>query len=316
MKEETELEKQKKYTYTKKKVDQEREIEDEIQRELMVSRQRRTDAAYEKKERPVVLHETRYIERPRVVEEQNIGVYDRTATYDAINRSDRQYQHIDDSYYVQQRPSRVERVVEQTYEPGVVETNERRRSVSRGRGTYVNEKYRADGLGSPARTSNIGYVSREMPRSTVREIATNQVFEGSPRVINNRGGEERFAREVIREGGEVYRSPNRAGSQTRGGSNFATTGGERVVTREVSNVNPAGSSRAVRVGGTTIREEAKFEGRNERTQGSPRSYASNSNLRVDRAAEDGRRVVETTKERRVSKNRNFDSFDSEDDDNL
>ena len=99
--EEPDLEKVRKTRYTIRQKDQEQEIEEDIQRELARSRQIRNQQAREKKERPIVYHEARYIQQPRYVEEQNIGVYPRTATYDAINRGDSKYQqdtYIDRAY--------------------------------------------------------------------------------------------------------------------------------------------------------------------------------------------------------------------------
>lgn len=295
VKEETDIDRQKKYTYTKRKVDQEQEIENEIERELRVSRSRRTLAAQEKRDRPVVQHETRYIERPRIIREENIGLSNKHATYDVVEKDDHQYKNFDDSYYVQQRPSRVERVVERTYNTGVVNPDDRRRSASRGRSTYVNERYRADGLGSPPRTGSMGYVSRELPRETVKEVITHQQhYEGSPRIVGTTGGEERYAREIIHEGDEVYRSEQRRISQERSRGR-GTSGEHRIISRDIDD------------------DERRINRRNDQLQASPRSYTSNTHLRRDNAND---RDMNLQRNRDYRKNRNFDNFDSEEDESV
>ena len=278
--EETELQQRKKYTYTKHKIDQEKEIEDEIQRELQASRVRRTDVAREKKERPVVYHHTRYIEKPRIVEEQDIGVYDRTATYDAINRGTRKYQHLDDSYYVQQRPERVERVVETVYEPPVIETAERRLPRSASRKSFVNPNYLAEDVAyQTSRRSGEGYVSREAPRTTVREVVTHQSVDRSPRVassgrVGNRG-QYRYTsgdvmrddgRDVVYTSGQVVREGDRQGRKSLRGEEQVTLG-----TQIVDGARRQGNI-----------EEVKYVERAEGGDNSPRSYSSNQRLQEAR----------------------------------
>ncbi|CAI2375735.1 unnamed protein product [Moneuplotes crassus] len=286
----------------------EKEIEEDIKKELEISRNRRSI----REDKPVVVHETRYIERPRLVEEKNIGVYDRTATYDTINRVDRNYQHIDDAHYGQQRPSG--RIIERIYEPETVEVVERR-SVSRGRpqstgrrSTYVNEKYKADYVTSPNRLSNMGYVNREVPREVVRQTITrDEDYEREPRAIGTTQ-EERFARDVIREGEDVYRSSKR-NTRQRVSRGREASGGNQLVSREV--VSPKASN--------YDREDRRGYRKAEKDRESPRSFTSNSNLRKDAAgvkradSSSGRNVQ---KDLNYKKKRNFDQFDSEEDESL
>ena len=188
---ETELAQRKKFTYQKNKIDQEREIEEEIQRELEVSRLRRTQVEQEKDKRPVIYHHTRYIEKPRYVEENPITAYDRTATYDAVNRSVHQYQNIDDSYYVQQRPERVERVIDRQYAPGVGEVDSRRTGRVTGDVTgrsYVNPNYQATGEVSNSRRTGEGYVSREPITAPARVLQVPQAeYQRAQGVGSGRG---------------------------------------------------------------------------------------------------------------------------------
>lgn len=317
--ERTEVRQEKKFTYTKNKIDQEREIDNEIQRELELSRMRKTETVREKNERPVVYHHSRYIEKPRLVEEQNMGVYDRTATYDAINRSARQYHHIDDSYYVQQRPEKVERVVETVYTPGVTRIDERRsRSPAHAlRKSYVNPQYQADY--EVDRRSGEGYVSAEMGRSTAKhiEVPRGQVHvvrdeavrqDGSPRmvgttatrVVNSRYGEEGVGTGLARRTGGYDDEVNVRYAGEGVSSGYA-------------------GDRNVRVG-SGGREEAKVQLRSETRQTSPRSYSSNQNLRAE--AKGVNRVTggvvdmrkgANQKQRATGGARNFDDFDSEED---
>jgi len=321
------VEQQKKFAYTKKNIDQEIEIENEIQRELEVSRARRTNAEEEKKDRSVIYHHTRTIEQPRYVEEQNVGVYDRTATYDAINRSGGKYQHIDDSYYVEQRPERIERVVETISQPAIIQTSERRRGTSRGGGTFVNEKYRADGMASSNRRSGQGYVSVEPVRSTVREVVTHQSPHNKIRTGTfGNTGESHYESNIIREGGEVVNRGNTRYIEEE----YLGDGMERNIRTGVGGTVITGGT----LGGGNVRRiqsssryvrspEGKAEMRSklheERmrselpVQGSPRSYSSNQNLRVERTGGGGKVKTTKTKIRTTTGRRNFDDFDSEDD---
>ena len=310
------MEQRKKFTYTKNVVNQEREIENEIQRELNLSRIRKTDTVRERNERPIVYHETRYIEKPRLVEEQNMGVYDRTATYDAVNRQSKKYHHIDDSYYVQQNPQRVERVVETVYQPGVVRVDERR-SRSPGhalRKSYVNPQYQAeyevdDGrsvayVSNPQyqtsyvvddRRSGEGYVSREVDRSPVRHI---EVPRGQVRVIRD---------EPIRQDG----SPRMIGTTATRVANNRYDGdglGTGFVTRNI-------------ISEPRLREETKVQVRSDNRHQSPQSYTSNMNLRTEPARVLGRttggavdmRQQINQNQRSAGRKSNFDDFDSEED---
>lgn len=324
--EKTEVVQEKKFTYTKNNIDQEREIDNEIQRELERSRLRKTETAREKNERPVVYHHSRYIEKPRLVEEQNMGVYDRTATYDAINRSARQYHHIDDSYYVQQRPEKVERVVETVYTPAVTRIDERRsRSPAHAlRKSYVNPQYQADY--EVDRRSGEGYVSGEMARSTAKhiEVPRGQVHvirdeairqDGSPRmigttatrVVNSRYGEEGVGTGLARRTGGYEDEVNVRYAGEGVNSGYARRSGEYE------------DDRNVRVG-SGGREEAKI--RSETRQTSPRSYSSNQNLRAEAkgvnritgGVVDMRKGTNLKqKQRATGGGRNFDDFDSEED---
>lgn len=205
-KDETELAQQRKFTYQKNKINQEKEIEEEIQRELEVSRLRRTQAEQEKDKRPVIYHHTRYIEKPRYLEENPITPYDRTATYDAVNRSVHQYQNIDDSYYVQQRPERVERVTERQYAPGVAEVDTRRSARLAGDITgrsYVNPNYQAAGEISNSRRTGEGYVSREPGTAPTRTLQVPQA-------------EYQRATQGVGSGRGVSASPRRTGWEAEG----------------------------------------------------------------------------------------------------
>jgi hypothetical protein len=308
----------KKYTYTKNEIDQEREIENEIQRELNLSRVRKTDTIRDKNSRPIVYHQTRYIEKPRYVEEQNIGVYDRTATYDAVNRSPKKYQHVDDSYYVQQNSEKVERVVETVYQPGVTRLDERRsRSPAHAlRKSYVNPQYQAENevnsgrsgayIGNPNyqteypvddRRSGEGYVSREVVRSPVRHI---EVPRGQPQVIRD---------EPIRQDG----SPRMVGTT----ATRVAVANNRYIEDGVGTGLPARNMR-VEPG---LREETKHQARSDNRHYSPQSYSSNQNLRtepirvpdrVKGSAVDMRQQINQNKRSTGGKG-NFDDFDSEDD---
>jgi hypothetical protein len=312
-----EVQQRKKFTYTKNEINQEREIENEIQRELNLSRVRKTETVRDRSERPVVYHHSRYIEKPRLVEEQNMGVYDRTATYDAVNRTSKKYHHVDDSYYVQQNPERIERVVETVYQPGVTRLDERR-SRSPGnalRKSYVNPQYQAeyevdDGrsgayVGNPQyqtsyqaddRRSGEGYVSREVDRSPIRQI---EVPRGQVQVIRD---------ESIRQDG----SPRMVG-----------TTATRVTTNnryEGDGVGTGLPARNMRVQ-PGLREETKVITRSDNRHYSPQSYSSNQNLRTepvrvpDRAkggAVDMRQQINQS-QKSAGRKSNFDDFDSEDD---
>jgi hypothetical protein len=311
-----ELQQRKKFTYTKNEIDQEREIEDEIQRELNLSRIRKTDTVRDRNQRPVVYHHSRYIEKPRLVEEQNMGVYDRTATYDAVNRQSKKYAHVDDSYYVQQNPQKVERVVETVYQPGVTRLDERRsRSPAHAlRKSYVNPQYQAqnevdDGrsgayVGSPHyrtdypvddRRSGEGYVSREVERSPVRQM---EVPRGQVQVVRD---------ERIRQDG----SPRMVGTTaTRVVNNRYDGDG-------VGTGLPARNTR----GEPRLREETKVQARSDNRHYSPQSYNSNQNLRTEPARVPDRAtggVVDMRHQinqnpKSSGRKSNFDDFDSEDD---
>jgi hypothetical protein len=291
--ENTELQQRKKFAYTKNEIDQEKEIEDEIQRELEISRIRRTDAAKEKAQRPVVYHHSRYIERPRYVEETNMGVYDRTATYDAVNRGSRQYQHIDDSYYMKDRPEAVTRVEERVYNPGVTEVDERRSRFTGARKSYVNPQYQAEMDAEMGhRKSGEGYVSREVNKGSPRmlevprseRVVTTHVQQnpdGSPRMVGTSGvrGEHRYA-----------------GTTADVDVGFRSEPGLREETKVIERVR-----------------EERSAGRNQ----SPRSYSSNQrlNVRTGSSGAIGTGVQKTSVVGKTSaQKRNFAGYDSEDDD--
>ena len=92
----------------KQKIDQEKEIKDEIQRELERSRIRRTESRAEKEKRNVITHHPRYVESTREHEKDFIDPFYRGATYDVVNRNLNQYPEVDDSYIIQNKPERVE----------------------------------------------------------------------------------------------------------------------------------------------------------------------------------------------------------------
>jgi hypothetical protein len=291
-----EVQQRKKYTYTKNEIDQEREIENEIQRELNLSRVRKTDTVRDRNERPVVYHHSRYIEKPRLVEEQNMGVYDRTATYDAVNRTSKKYHHVDDSYYVQQNPEKIERVVETVYQPGVTRLDERRsRSpTSALRKSYVNPQYQAQNE-VDNRRSGEGYVSREVNRSPIRQI---EVPRNQVQVIRD---------EPIRQDG----SPRMVGTTATRVANNRYDG-------DGVGTGLPGRNMRVQPG---LREETKVQARSDNRHYSPQSYSSNQNLRTepvrvpDRAREgavDMRQQINPS-QKSAGRKSNFDDFDSEDD---
>lgn len=320
VKEQTEVQQRKKFAYTKNEYDQEKEIEAEIQRELEVSRLRKT-----KDERPIVYHHTRYIEKPRYVEEAGIEIHNRTATYDAVNRSASKYQHIDDSYYLQQqKPERIERVVERTYAPGVIEIDSRR-TGSASRKSRVNPLYQADMGGGNSRRTGEAYVSREqvnapnryleLPGSQRAQLASSIKREGD--ISPNRGySEYRMESEGVRRvAGTQAVSSGRVGSgvgydvggtrvaggtssgafRTEGnvyevndGYGYRGEGGEmRVEGKTSSGVQRSGrASEGGYIEGPAIREEAKLRSSQSRERNqSPKSYSSNQNLRTGNQAE-------------------------------
>jgi len=126
----------------KQKVDQEKEIEDEIQRELERSRIRRTESKADKEKRNVITHHPRYVESTREHDKEYIDPYYRGATYDVVNRNINQYPEVDDSYIIQSKPERVERFTERNFNPGVAEVDTRAKARSPLRKSTVNPQYR------------------------------------------------------------------------------------------------------------------------------------------------------------------------------
>ena len=310
-KDDTAVAQRKKFAYTKNEYDQEKEIEADIQRELEMSRVRKTEALRNKP--PVIYHHTRYIEKPRYVEEANLTPYERTATYDAVNRSTHNYQHIDDSYYLQQRPERVERVVERDYNPGVTQIDSRRSPRSRS-GTYVNPQYQADAAVSPnaaSRRSGEGYVSREQVVSSSRHMSTAGGAQGhqtSPFAAKREGlGSGRPSGKAL---GSGRPSGRELGSGTRSGREL---GSGRASGREVE-------EQFFREGPTykedsVIVEERKYTGGRAISQeraGSPVSYSSNQRLKADNAT--SKFAEQRTELKRASAAKKKYVEDSEDDD--
>lgn len=159
----------------KQKIDQEKEIEDEIQRELERSRVRRTESKADKEKRNVISHHPRYIESSREREKEIIDPYYRGATYDVVNRNINQYPEVDDSYVIQSKPERVERFTERNYNPGVSEVDTRAQVRSPTRKSTVNPQYRDEynvaagesRVGSGYRSDGAGYgSSRNAARAT------------------------------------------------------------------------------------------------------------------------------------------------------
>jgi hypothetical protein len=306
-------------TYRKKVIDQEKEIEAEIERELRNSRVRKTEIIQEKEKRPIVYHHTRYIERPRYVEEVEFNRMADTATYDAVNRSPGRYEHMRDSYYVeQQRPSRVERVVERSYEPGVRETRMTRSGNFRK--SYVAPGYDAEIEDRRIlRKTGEGYVSREIgnvsprlmevpySRDVQQQRASSRAQpryyqEGSPRVEVEAG----------------YGSGRRSGREIEKGY-FQDREGERVrVTSNVRAGEPIEEAKYIREGDAYNSNSKLREGYGS-NEGIQRSGGARLGSGERRVASGERRVGSATRnigksgqKEAITKQRILD--DSEDDD--
>lgn len=247
------------------------------------------------------------------MEEANLTPYNRTATYDAVNRSTHNYQHIDDSYYIQQRPDRVERVVERDFNPGVTQIDSRR-SPRHRQGTYVNPQYQADAAVSPnaaIRRSGEGYVSRERLASSSRHMSTAGGAQGhqpmSFGVQHEMGGSGR------RSGREVEEQFFREGSAVKEGhvareERKHTDGGKVTYERTGSPVSYSSNQR-LQPGGP-VHSTANFAG--ERVEG---RVGERVEGRVEgRAGERAEGRVERTELKRASEAKKRYVEDSEDDD--
>jgi hypothetical protein len=180
----------------KQKIDQEKEIEDEIQKELERSRVRRTESKADKEKRNVITHHPRYIESTREREKEVIDPYYRGATYDVVNRNINQYPEVDDSYVIQTKPERVERFAERNYNPPVSDADTRVQARSPLRKSAVNPQYRdeynvAPGesrVGSGYRQDAAGYGSgRNAPRPTSGERYVDGGYAGEGYPAGNPG---------------------------------------------------------------------------------------------------------------------------------
>lgn len=187
----------------KQKIDQEKEIEDEIQRELERSRIRRTESKADKEKRNIITHHPRYVESTREPEKEYIDPYYRGATYDVVNRNINQYPEVDDSYVIQTKPERVERFTERNFNPGVAEVDARAQVRSPIRKSTVNPQYRdqynvavgdnragtayrteGQGIGS-GRSGSGGYISGGDGRIGGRTTGEPQRFNNEPQRFNN-----------------------------------------------------------------------------------------------------------------------------------
>ena len=153
-------------------------------------------------------------------------------------------------------------MVERTYNPGVVETNERRISRSGSRKSIVNPNYLADDvIYETNRRSGEGYVSREAPRTTVREVITQQNVGGSPRMQTSGRSQYRYT------SGDAMREERIEGRKSG---------------REIEEQFFREGTEAAGIGGGSSgahREEVKYSERVEGAGHSPRSYSSNQRLR-------------------------------------
>ena len=255
---ETELAKRKKFAYQKHEYDQEREIEEEIQRELEMSRMRKTQVQEEKSQRPVIYHHTRYVEKPRYLEERDVKSVERTATYDAVNRSGSKYQNINDSYYIEQRPSRVERVVERTYNPGV-----RQSRSTNMRKSYVNPMYQTEGeVNQASRVTSGGYVSKEMGHVSPRRLEVPYAREVQQERVSSRAKGRFYDENAPHIDIEADMGSGRRSNRKSGRVIEESYFNERQGRSGAGDTFGAGGAGAGRAGGTTYHEETRTIGGN------------------------------------------------------